>query len=163
MSWPDVMLDEVARLEVLARARPYLCLEEVRVDLPLDRVWSAVADMETGVPLYASGIERVEILERDGEALRLRAFGRFGPGLRLEAELRRGWCLMWSGRLEIGIAAAECVRTGETRLAHFEGVRGTGPWLRPIVRQKVRRELAQMVWLVRSAGSEVPGAPRARR
>ena len=70
----------------------------------------------------------------------------------INAELRPGWCLMWCGRLEIGIAAAPTGDGNATRLAHFEGVRGTGPLLGPIFRWKIRRELAELSRLALAVG-----------
>ena len=78
MSWPDVALDPVTRLRVLAAARPHLAYAETRIALPYDRVWSIAGDLEHGAPRYETGVERVRILERDGDRLRVEVHGRFG-------------------------------------------------------------------------------------
>ena len=61
--------------------------------------------------------------------------------MRCEAEQHPGWCLMWSGRLEIGMAARPIEDGRATQLVHFEGIRGTGRVLRPVFGWKIRREL----------------------
>jgi hypothetical protein len=144
MSWPTVKFDSVTRLRILAAARPHLGYAETLIARPFERVWSIVGDMENGTPQFETGIEHVRILERSGTRLRLQAAGRFGPAMTLHAELEPGWCLMWSGRLEIGIAASSTQDGTQTRLAHFEGVRGSGRLLAPLFWWKIRRELREM-------------------
>jgi hypothetical protein len=144
MSWPTVELDNVTRLKILAAARPHLRFAETLVAAPFDRVWSIVGDMEQGTPRFETGIENVRIVEQDGSRLRLEAAGRVGPAMTLHAELRPGWCLMWSGPLEIGMAATATEDGAATRLAHFEGVRGAGVLLAPLFWWKIRRELREM-------------------
>lgn len=152
MSWPSVELDPVTRLRILATARPHLRYAEQRIAAPFDRVWSIAGNLEEGVPRYETGILRMRILERDGERLRCEASGRFGPPMILDTELRPGFALMWSGRLEIGLAATPTRDGSETLLAHFEGVRGTGPLLAPFFGWKIRRELLTLSRLATEPG-----------
>ncbi len=146
MTWPDVVMSNVDRLRVLAAARPHLAVYERVIDAPFERVWAIAGDLE-GAPSFEVGLGRVRILERRpdsqrlDECLELEAAARFGPAGPTSAVLRPGFCLMWSWRMEIGLAAAPAKDPGQTLFLHFEGIRGTGPLLRPLFRLKVKHEV----------------------
>lgn len=141
--WPEVQLDTVARLRVLAAGLPHVAWAERVIPATFADVWSLVGDLEHGAPSYETGLRRVEISARDGDRLELEARGALGVRQALTAELRPGWCLMQSGGFVIGIAASAESETS-TRVAHFEGIPGWGRWLRPLIGWKVRRELQTM-------------------
>jgi len=123
--WPSAQIDEVARLRVIAAARPHLAYRERTIDAPLEVVWSIFGDLEHGVPRFDHYVRWIRIIERDGERLKLESNGPFGGTMRFDAIYRTGWCVMRSWEGEVGMAAS-ARGPRQTRVAHFEGSRFLG-------------------------------------
>jgi hypothetical protein len=147
--WPRVEIDPVTRLRALAAALPHTMLRERIIEAPFEDVWGVAGDMERGVPQMENGIERVEILEREGDRLKVRTHGGFGVTMDLDAELRPGWCVMRSPRFDIGMAAVPVDGGRRTLFAHYEGVRGVGRLLRPLFWSKIGGDFRRLGRLVR--------------
>lgn len=147
-SWPVASLDSVARLRALAAGLPHVALQEIVIEAPFDAVWQVAGDMEHGVPRFEHDVRRVEILAREGERLRLVAYGRLGLHRRFDAVLRPGWCVMRAPGVDIGMAASP---EGEarTRFAHFEGSRWLGRPGRAFFRRWVTRDLRRLDSILR--------------
>ena len=142
--WPTVELDPITRLRVMSRLLPGVAMAERTFDAPFDDVWGFVSDLETSVPQIDTDVRRVRILSRDGERLRIRAYGHLlGFTHRVptaDVELRPGWCWMHSPVYVVGMAA---IPDGDrTRFAHLEGVPLSGP-------RFVQRSLLPVAWVSR--------------
>lgn len=103
--WPVADLDDVRRMRVLAAAIPGASYAEEHLDIPFDRLWSYVADLETSLPALITDIRSFRVLDASGEHLTARAVGLLGNRGRFDVTLRPGWCLMQS-RFVIGGMAA---------------------------------------------------------
>jgi hypothetical protein len=138
--WPTARLDPVRRLLVLARVLPAVGVVERVLDVPYQRVWSFIEDLEHSVPAFDPTVGSLRILSREGERLTVSAVTAGMPfRRRFEVELRDGRCLMRSRLYLVGMAAAPL---GErTRYVHLEGLpyryRGARPLrvLRPLLRR----------------------------
>jgi hypothetical protein len=142
--WPTVELDPIARLRMMARSLAGVAMAERTFDAPFDEVWALVSDLETSVPRFDSDVRTLRILSRDGERLRIRAYGHLlGFTHRVpvaDVELRPGWCWMHSPVYVVGMAA---MPDGDrTRFAHLEGVPLVGP-------RFVQRSLLPVAWVSR--------------
>jgi hypothetical protein len=146
--WPTARLDPVRQLRVLAEVLPGVGLVERLLDVPFERVWSLLADLERSVPAFDPMVGSLRILSRDGERLTVAARMPLLPvTLRFEVELREGWCLMRSRSYLVGMAAVPV--GAQTRYAHLEGV----PWrggpllrlLRPLFRRVVGGDIRGIV------------------
>jgi len=146
--WPTARLDPVRQLQILAEVLPGVGLVERLLDVPFERVWSLLADLERSVPAFDPRVGSLRILSRDGERLTVAARMPLLPvTLRFEVELREGWCLMRSRSYLVGMAAVPV--GAQTRYAHLEGV----PWrggpllrlLRPLFRRVVGGDIRGIV------------------
>jgi hypothetical protein len=146
--WPTARLDPVRQLQILAEVLPGVGLVERLLDVPFERVWSLLADLERSVPAFDPMVGSLRILSRDGERLTVAARMPLLPvTLRFEVELREGWCLMRSRSYLVGMAAVPV--GAQTRYAHLEGV----PWrggpllrlLRPLFRRIVGGDIRGIV------------------
>jgi hypothetical protein len=146
--WPTARLDPVRQLQILAEVLPGVGLVERLLDVPFERVWSLLADLERSVPAFDPMVGSLRILSRDGERLTVAARMPLLPvTLRFEVELREGWCLMRSRSYLVGMAAVPV--GAQTRYAHLEGV----PWrggpllrlLRPLFRRVVGGDIRGIV------------------
>ncbi|WP_194925079.1 hypothetical protein [Catenulispora pinisilvae] len=145
-SWPVTDLDPVRRMHVLASALPTAAYGQLHIDVPFDRVWHYLADMDRSIPDLIGFIRRFE-LAADGSAL---ATGLLGNRGRFAVDLRDGWCVM-QDRFVVGGFAAVADGDG-TLLAgcgavRTPGVRRVAPLLlgeRAVLRTlgKVRRRVA---------------------
>ena len=141
-NWPTVELDPITQLRAVHASLPGSYLEERVLDVPFDRLWDLVDDLETFVPTIDPFVRRMKVLSRDGEHVEARS-----DLLHLDGELRRGFLWMQSrtgaGRLFLVGTAAVPVDDTRTRLAHMEGMRFPGarvlrPWFRRTVRWDLR-------------------------
>ena len=147
--WPRVELDAVSRLRALSTALPHTILRECIIDARFDDVWAIAGDMERGVPLMEQGIRTVEILSHEEDRLRLRTHNVMGVELELDAILRPGWCVMRSPGFDVGMAAVPVEGGRRTLFAHYEGIRGLGRLLRPLLWSKIGGDIRR---LARHAG-----------
>ncbi len=136
MSWPEVELDPVEQLHVLARVLPGVVIEERVIEAPYEQVWGFVSDLEGSVHKFDADVRKVRVVRRAGEQLTLWGFGswRFlGLPAYFRVELREGFCWMATQGYVVGMAA---VPEGDrTRFVHLEGVNVYGPrFLRAIAR-----------------------------
>jgi hypothetical protein len=143
MSWPQTDVDSVARMRAMAAGTRGAVLLETVFDAPLDAVWGIAGDLENGTPQMEAGIERVEIVERQGDRLEVVTHGRFGFSVRLDAVLRPGWCVMNSTWGSIGMAATAVDET-HTRFAHYEAVPWLGPLAPFVLRPKIRGDFKRL-------------------
>jgi hypothetical protein len=123
MTWPTVELDRVARLRVLSRALAGVAFEERTIAAPFDVVWGFVSDLEHSVPRFDRDVASLEIVERDGDRLKIHSRPPFLPiAFRLDAELREGWCWMVA-RPQLYVVGMAAEPIGEhTRFAMLEGM-----------------------------------------
>jgi hypothetical protein len=128
MTWPTVELDRVAQLRVLSRALPGVSLEERTIAAPLEVVWRFVSDLPNSVPRFDRDVGSIEILERDGDRMKIISRPTHIPiPVRFDVELREGWCWMVA-RPQLYIVGAAAVSAGEhTRFAMLEGVSLASP------------------------------------
>ncbi len=149
-AWPSVELDPIARMRALAAGLPHVASDETVFDAGFDRVWGFIADFEANTARFEGGVGRVEILERDGDRLILRAKGpvpALSPWQRFDVVLRPGWCLMSSRIGEIGMAARP-EPDGGTRFFHFEGSAFLGRFVRPIFAWNIRQDFRRLTSLL---------------
>jgi hypothetical protein len=135
MTWPTVELDRVARLRVLSRVLSGVALEERTIAAPFDVVWSFVSDLPNSVPRFDRDVGSIEILERDGDRLKIISRPPHVPiPVRFDVELRDGWCWMVA-RPQLYIVGMAAVPAAEhTRFAMLEGVSPASPEvLRPLL------------------------------
>ena len=136
MSWPTADLDRVQRLRVLEAALPGTVLVEYRVERPFDEVWGWLADLEQSGPAFDSDVHRLNIVQRDGSSLRIRANGPWWVAhlpLPFDVELTEGWCWMVS-RPQVYVVGMAAEPDGDaTRCGHLEGVALPGSrWTRAL-------------------------------
>jgi hypothetical protein len=127
-----VELDPVARLRVLAAALPHVWLVESVLDAPFEAVWAVAGDLE-GAPSFETLVGEVRVLERNGPELQIAS--RVGP-----ARFRL---------VDVGMAARPEGR-GQTRFAHYEGIRSLGRLVHPWLRWTLPRELRAIEKLARA-------------
>jgi hypothetical protein len=121
-NWPTADLDQVRRMRVLAASIPGVVYAEEYVDVPFDRVWEFVADMETSIPALVTDVRSFRIVRRDGrgapsgeERFMAKAIGLLGNRGAFDVVLEPGWCLMQSRFVVGGMAATP--EGGGTRFA----------------------------------------------
>jgi hypothetical protein len=125
--WPTAGLDPIRRARVMAAALPG-GFAEVVLDVPYERVWSWLSDLEHSVPAFDAQVDELRITSRRpdpagaGEELTLTATHRRVP-IPFTARLEDGWCLMQArGRLFVVVMAAVPEGPNRTRYAHLEAV-----------------------------------------
>ncbi len=153
--WPTAEIDPVSRLRALAAALPHVATDEALFEVPFERFWAFVGDLEKNTPRIEGTVYRTRILERRGED-RLRLQSRAFTGMREEFDvvLRPGFCVMQSERGLVGMAARPEGPT-RTRYLHFEGSRRFGWFLRPFFAWNIRQDFRRLRELLEngSAGS----------
>jgi hypothetical protein len=138
--WPVAELDQVRRMRILAASLPGVLFAEDYIDVPFDRVWAYVNDVETSIPALITDVRSFRVVSRgtvtgpataeDGagleveERLKAKAVGLLGNRGAFDVVLKSGWCLMQS-RLVIGGLAATPEGEG-TRFAGCGGLRFPG-------------------------------------
>ncbi len=165
MTWVDdvaVGLDPVVRARALAASIPGAGWQEAVFDVPFDRAWPLIADLETSVPAADPFVRRLEIRERrptgDGaELLRFTTWSpvRVLPAQRFTARMEDGFCLMRNvGRLFVVVMAASPEGEERTRFFHCEAVprRGARP-LRRLMQRNVGIDVEGFERLVRAANA----------
>lgn len=136
-------IDPVRRLTAIAAGVDDATLVDRVLDAPYATVWALAGDLEQGVPQFEPSVEAVQILERDGERLRVVVQTSQGREIPMMVVLRDGYCLMQSEDVAIGMAARP--EGDKTRFAHFESVRGHS-----IPREKLITELQTLEKLARA-------------
>jgi hypothetical protein len=147
LHWPQATLDPVRRLHVLAAGLGHVGLSEAVFDVPFDRIWGLVGDLESGVPRFEHAVQSSEIVARDGSNLALRVRSPLGVPMHFDVELEPGWCLMQSRIGLVGMAAVPEADGRHTRFAHFEGAKFASRLLRPFFQWNVRGDLDRIAAL----------------
>jgi hypothetical protein len=128
MTWPTVELDRVDQLRVLSRALPGVAFVERVIAAPFAVVWGFVADLPNSVPQFDRDVASIRIVERDDDRLKVVSRPPYLPfGVRLDAELRDGWCWMVA-RPQLYVVGMAAEPVGEhTRFAMLEGMSFASP------------------------------------
>jgi hypothetical protein len=122
-AWPEATLDGVRRLRVLAAVLPGVHLEEREVDVPFERVWAFMTDIERNVPRFDRDVASVRVTHREGNQLRIVTRTRRGLVAPFRVEIENGFMLMQApARAYVVGSAAHALDDGRTRYAHMEGV-----------------------------------------
>jgi hypothetical protein len=122
-AWPTATLDGVRRLQVLAAVLPGVHLEEREIDLPFERVWEFISDIERNVPRFDRDVASVRVTRREGNRLRIVTRLRRGLVVPFRVEMESGFMLMQApARSYVVGSAASALNAGRTRYAHLEGV-----------------------------------------
>jgi len=148
-AWPTVSLDPVAKMRVLASGLPNVAIDETVFDVPFDRLWSFIEDLESNTPRFEGVVNRLRILERHGEQIRLEARTPLGLWITFDCVLRSGWCIMRSGSGQIGMAAHAESAT-QTRFIHFENSSLFGRLARPFFAWNIRQDFRRLNALLAS-------------
>lgn len=147
-AWPGEAPDPVVRMRALAAALPHVAVDETVFDVPFERLWRFVADLEQSTPRFEGLVRHVRVLDREhgdeGERLVIEARAPLGgPTTRFDVVLRPGWCLMRSRLGEVGMAARP-EAPGATRFVHFEGASIPGRILRPLFAWNIRQDFRRL-------------------
>jgi hypothetical protein len=142
-AWPTVSLDPVAKMRALAAALPHAAVDETIFDVPFERFWSFIEDLEHNTALYEGAVKRLRILDRDGESLRLEARSPIGLWIPFDCVLRSGWCIMRSKSGQIGMAAHP-ENANQTRFFHFEANSSFGRLTRPFFAWNIRGDFRRL-------------------
>jgi hypothetical protein len=125
--WPTATLDPIRRARVMAAAVPGGFAEAV-FDVPYERAWSWLTDLERSVPAFDAQVDRLRITERRpdsdgvGEHISFIATNHH-LSLPFTARLEDGWCVMQSRfRIFVVVMAAVPEGTDRTRYAQLEAV-----------------------------------------
>ena len=143
--WPVAELDNVQRARVLAAAMPGAGVVESTFDVPFDRYWSFVSDLERSVPAFDPHVRSLVVESRDGERIVALATQPSRIRARFDVDLTDdGWCLMVARRrLFTVVMAAVPDGPDRTRAIHVEAVpRRAGRLLRPFMQRNVRHDVA---------------------
>lgn len=142
-AWPTPDFDPVAKMRLLAAARPHTAYREIVFEADFDRVWDFVSDLEANTSKYEFIVSRVRILERRGDTLRLES--RTPPGFwqPMDVVLRPGFCLMESRLGEVGMAARAESAT-RTRFVHFERAKVGSRFFRPLFQLNIRHDFRRL-------------------
>jgi hypothetical protein len=124
MSWPEVQLDAIGRLRVLAAVYPSAGTAEVSLDVPFDDAWTWLMDLERNVPQWDTLVRRVRLRRHADGDFRMLAWVRWSPVPWLfRVRIEPGFCIMQGrGRAFLVIMAAVPDGPGRTRYAHAEAV-----------------------------------------
>jgi len=142
-AWPVADLDPVAKMRALAAGVPHAAIDETLFDVPFERFWSFIEDLENNTALYEGTVSRLRILDRHGESIRLEARGPLGFWIPFDVVLRSGWCVMHSKSGQTGMAAHPENAT-QTRFIHFEASSTFGRLLRPIFAWNIRGDFRRL-------------------
>jgi hypothetical protein len=125
VDWPAATLDPIRRARVLAAAVPG-GFAEVVLDVPFERAWAWLSDLERSVPAFDRRVDRLRITARgpapDGDAEDISFVAtRRRLALPFTARLEDGWCEMRArGRMFVVVMAAVPDGDGHTRYAQLE-------------------------------------------
>ncbi|WP_367826599.1 hypothetical protein [Streptomyces sp. LMG1-1-1.1] len=122
---PDIVIDDVRRLRVLAAALRGAHVAERVLPAEFPRVWSVMGDLEGAFGRFQPDMRSVRVLRTDGDRIEALARSRYGPRAHFHGVLRPGWCWLQSRFLVIGMAAA-AEDHDRTRVALTGGVRVPG-------------------------------------
>jgi hypothetical protein len=147
-------IDPIRRLAVIAAGAHDPTLVEAVLDAPYAAVWKLASDLETGVPRFEPDVVSLQVIEQEGERLRVVVQARGGLEIPMNVVLRDGYCLMQSEHVSIGMAAR--AEGDKTRFAHFESVPGHS-----LPRQKLIDELQTLEKLAQASASRPGGYDRA--
>ena len=149
---PTAALDPIRRARVLAAAVPG-GFAEVVLDVPYERAWPWLMDLENCVPAFDRLVDRLRITSRrpapDGDAEELTfVTTNHGVSIPFTARLEPGWCLMRArGRMFVVVIAAAPEGDGRTRYAQLEAVPLPGGRL---LQRRLARDVAHDVRGIRS-------------
>jgi hypothetical protein len=120
--WPQAKIDGVARVHVLASALPHVHLVERVIDVPYERVWHFLEDIEVSVPAFDTDVQRIVITRRDGNLLRMTVRTRYSPPVPFICEMGDSHLVMRApGNLYVVAFGARALGDGRTLYAQFEG------------------------------------------
>jgi hypothetical protein len=125
--WPAATLDPIRRARILAAAVPG-GFAEVVLDVPYERAWAWLTDLERSVPAFDRRVDRLRITARrparDGVAEDLSFVAtRHRLSLPFTARLEDGWCVMRArGQLFVVVMAAMPDGAARTRYAQLEAM-----------------------------------------
>jgi hypothetical protein len=125
--WPTAALDPIRRARILAAAMPG-GFAEVVLDVPYERAWAWLTDLEHSVPAFDRRVDRLRITGRrpagEGGAEDLSFIAtRHRVSLPFTARLEDGWCVMRArGRLFVVVMAAVADGAERTRYAQLEAM-----------------------------------------
>jgi hypothetical protein len=142
-AWPTASLDPVVRMRALAAGLPNAAIDETVFDAPFERFWPFIEDLEGNTPRYEGAVNRLHILDRHGEQIRLEARTPIGLWVEFDCVLRSGWCVMRSNSAQIGMAAHPESAT-QTRFIHFESSTTFGGLARPFFAWNIRRDFQRL-------------------
>jgi len=128
MTWPTSTLDRVQQLRVLSRVLQGVAIEERTIAAPFDIVWNLVTDLPNSVPKFDRDVASIEILEHNGERMKIVSRQRY-TGIRItsDVDMREGWCWMVA-RPQLYVVGMAAEPDGEhTRFALLEGMSLPGP------------------------------------
>jgi hypothetical protein len=148
-AWPTIEVDPVEKMRALASSLPYVGADETVFDVPFDPFWRFIEDLETNTPRIESTVNRLEILDRNGDRLRLKARSPIGVWDEFDVVLRPGFCIMQGRSGQIGMAARPESET-TTRYFHFEGTKILGRIGRPFFAWNVRQDFRRLRKLLRA-------------
>ena len=142
-AWPTADLDPVAKMRALAAGLPNAAVDEAVFDVPFDRLWPFIEDLESNTPRFEGTVNRLRILDRSGEQIRLEARTPIGLWIAFDCVLRSGWCIMRSNKGQIGMAAHPEGST-QTRFIHFECSSLFGRLARPLFAWNIRQDFRRL-------------------
>jgi len=142
-AWPTIELDPVEKMRALAANLRHVAVDETVFNVPFESFWRFIEDLETNTPRIEGAVSRLEILERDGDRLRLKSRSPFGIWDEFDAILRPGFCVMQGRSGQIGMAARPEGKT-KTRYFHFEGTRLLGRLGRPFFAWNIRQDFRRL-------------------
>jgi hypothetical protein len=142
-AWPTAEIDPVSKMRALAAAMPFVAVDETVFDVPFERFWSFIADLENNTARFEGTVTRARILERSGDRLRLQVGMPGGLWTNFDVVLQPGWCLMQSSLGHVGMAARP-EGPNRTRFIHLEGARILGRFARPYFRWNIRQDFRRL-------------------
>jgi len=152
-AWPTAEPDPVAKMRALATALPFAAVAETIFEVPFDRFWAFIADLETNAARFEGNVTRARIVDRSGDRLRLRTRMRGGLSTNFDVVLRPGWCLMQSSLGHVGMAA-RAEGPNRTRFIHFEGARRFARLARPYFAWNIGQDFRRLRALLESGTAD---------
>ncbi|HIK84125.1 MAG TPA: hypothetical protein EYG08_03345 [Myxococcales bacterium] len=110
---------------------------------PSNSFWRFIEDLKTNTPRIEAAVSRLEILDRNGDRLRLKSRSPLGFWDEFNVILRPGFCVMQGRSGQIGMAARP-EGESKTRYFHFEGVRLLGRFGRPFFVWRIRQDFRRL-------------------
>lgn len=142
-AWPEIDIDPVEKMRALAASLPHVAADEMVFDIPFEAFWRFIEDFETNTPRIEGTVDRLKILDRNGDRLRLKARSPIGFWDEFDVVLRPGFCVMQGRSGQIGMAARPESET-TTRYFHFEGTKILGRIARPFFAWNVRQDFRRL-------------------